>query len=268
MPERAAAGLHFGMQTLTSAERRTLRAQAHALHPVVSIGNHGLTPSVLHEIDVALLAHELIKIRVFSDVRAERNALFERLCNELSAAPVQHLGKVLIIWREAPETEQSERPTRSRRESGARSRETGVRTLANPKARTPSASIQTGKPGAPRTSASKSRSADAAARRRRPSDVISTGAAPGKRRAVSSGKASDGRKRAPATTKGPFEPGKRSPRSGSGAASAAGSGERRRRALGALEGAADTGAPRRRPVPDAARTGSGAKSATRRRRGS
>jgi len=63
------------MPTLSSAERRALRAKAHHLHAVVAIGQHGLTPSVLHEIDVNLIAHELIKIRVFSDARAERAAL-------------------------------------------------------------------------------------------------------------------------------------------------------------------------------------------------
>ena len=50
------------MRTLTPAARRALRAKAHHLRPFVSIGQHGLTPAVLHEIDVNLLAHELIKI--------------------------------------------------------------------------------------------------------------------------------------------------------------------------------------------------------------
>ena len=255
------------MQTLTPAERRTHRGDAHALHPVVSIGHHGLTPAVLHEIDVALLAHELIKIRVFSDVRAERNAFLERICTELSAAPVQHLGKVLIIWRKAPEIEHSAPPMRPRRESGARSRETAARTMTKPGARTAPPGVQTGKPGAPRASASKSRSNDASARRRRPSDVIATGAAPGKRRPVTSGNAPDARKRAPATSKGPFEPGKRSPRSGSDADSSTGSGERRRRRSVDSKGAADIGAARRRPAPAAAKTTSGRKPAVRRRRG-
>jgi len=93
------------MKNLTASERRALRAKAHALHPVVAIGHHGLTPAVLHEIDVALLAHELIKIRVFSDDREERAALNERICSELDAAPVQHIGKLLIVWRPIPPTE-------------------------------------------------------------------------------------------------------------------------------------------------------------------
>ena len=93
------------MRTLTPAERRTFRAKAHHLHPFVSIGQHGLTPAVLHEIDVNLLAHELIKIRVSNDDRGERDALLARICGDLNAAPVQHLGKILTIWRPAPEPE-------------------------------------------------------------------------------------------------------------------------------------------------------------------
>jgi RNA-binding protein len=93
------------MKSLTPPERRALRAKAHHLHPVVAIGQHGLTPAVLHEIDVALLAHELVKIRVFGDVRADREALLERICAEMDAAPVQHLGKVLTLWRPKPPPE-------------------------------------------------------------------------------------------------------------------------------------------------------------------
>ena len=93
------------MKPLTSAERRALRAKAHALNPVVSIGQHGLTPAVLHEIDVALLAHELIKIRVANDDRAARELLYAKICAELDAAPVQHIGKLVVVWRLAPEPE-------------------------------------------------------------------------------------------------------------------------------------------------------------------
>ena len=91
------------MDAITAEQRRALRAKAHHLHPVVAIGAHGLTPSVMHEIDVALKAHELIKIRVFNDVRSERDALLTRICGELECAPVQHLGKLLIVWRRNPE---------------------------------------------------------------------------------------------------------------------------------------------------------------------
>jgi RNA-binding protein len=90
------------MLSLTPAERRDLRAKAQRLHPVVSIGLQGLTPSVLHEIDVNLLAHELIKVRVFSSDRDAREAVLARICAELDAAPVQHIGKLLVVWRPAP----------------------------------------------------------------------------------------------------------------------------------------------------------------------
>ncbi|MDR0771263.1 MAG: YhbY family RNA-binding protein [Burkholderiales bacterium] len=88
--------------TLTPTERRALRAQAHALDPVVMIGQHGLTPAVLREIDHALNAHELIKVRIFNDDRAEREALQFAVCDQLACAPVQHLGKLIVLWRPAP----------------------------------------------------------------------------------------------------------------------------------------------------------------------
>ena len=91
------------MLSLSPIRRRALRADAHPLHPVVAVGHQGLSPSVLHEIDVALLAHELIKVRVFSDDRTEREALLKRICDEIACAPVQHIGKLLVLWRPNPE---------------------------------------------------------------------------------------------------------------------------------------------------------------------
>ena len=110
------------MRTLTPAERRAFRAKAHPLHPFVSIGQHGLTPAVLHEIDVNLLAHELIKIRVFSDDRSARETLLARICDHLDAAPVQHLGKILTLWRPAPEPEPPVAKTREKAAGGASKR--------------------------------------------------------------------------------------------------------------------------------------------------
>ncbi|HEX4883011.1 MAG TPA: YhbY family RNA-binding protein [Casimicrobiaceae bacterium] len=93
------------MDDLTPQQRRALRAKAHHLHAVVSIGQHGLTPQVLHEIDVALTAHGLVKIRVHSDDRDARDAMLADIATQLHAAPVQHLGKLLIVWRERDEDE-------------------------------------------------------------------------------------------------------------------------------------------------------------------
>ena len=87
------------MLKLTPAERSQLRAQAHALDPVVIIGDAGLTPAVMKEIDANLNAHGLIKVRVFGDEREERVTIYETICAELEAAPVQHIGKLLVIYR-------------------------------------------------------------------------------------------------------------------------------------------------------------------------
>src|SRR5690242_7226791 len=106
------------MEALAPARRRTLRAKAHHLHPVVSIGQHGLTPAVLHEIDLNLNAHELIKIRVWNDARAERDAMLAQICETLGAMAVQHLGKLLIVWRPASNEDVS-MPART--QSGAKS---------------------------------------------------------------------------------------------------------------------------------------------------
>jgi RNA-binding protein len=88
---------------LTPAQRRFLRARAHALNPVVMIGQHGLTEEVLREIDQALAHHELIKIRVLDDDRAHRESILHSVCDRISAAPVQHIGKLLVIYRPAEE---------------------------------------------------------------------------------------------------------------------------------------------------------------------
>ena len=84
---------------LTPAERSAFRAEAHALNPVVIIGEAGLTPAVLKEIDASLNAHGLIKIRVFGDDREARIGIYDTICGKLGAAPVQHIGKLLVVYR-------------------------------------------------------------------------------------------------------------------------------------------------------------------------
>jgi putative YhbY family RNA-binding protein len=91
------------MLEISPHERRALRAQAHHLHPVVTIGQHGLTPTVLTEIDLALNAHGLIKVRVFLEDRNERESLLAEIADGLDAAPVQHIGKLFVLWRPQPE---------------------------------------------------------------------------------------------------------------------------------------------------------------------
>ena len=87
------------MIKLTPAERSALRAEAHGLNPVVMIGEAGLTESVVKEISASLDAHGLIKVRVFGDDREARVAMYEQICADLEAAPVQHIGKLLVLYR-------------------------------------------------------------------------------------------------------------------------------------------------------------------------
>lgn len=88
---------------LTPAQRKVHRADAHHLDPVVLIGGDGLTEAVRKEVDAALRSHGLIKVRVFSDDRAERESYLQTLADELDAAPIQHIGKLLVLWRPIPE---------------------------------------------------------------------------------------------------------------------------------------------------------------------
>ncbi len=100
---------------LTPAQRKEKRAEAHGLDPVVAIGHDGLTAGVVREIDLALSAHGLIKIRVFSDDRTARQALLGQLADQLGAAPIQHIGKLLVLWRPAAP---KEKPARDERMAG------------------------------------------------------------------------------------------------------------------------------------------------------
>ena len=105
------------MSSLTSGERRALRARAHHLRPVVKIGDAGLTAALVREIDVNLTSHELIKIRVAEDDRLRRGQILGEICRVLDASPVQHVGKILVIFRPAPKRhgEAAARPLKIRK---------------------------------------------------------------------------------------------------------------------------------------------------------
>ena len=95
------------MLKLTPVERSALRAEAHALKPIVLIGEAGLTEAVMKEIDLGLDSHGLIKVRVFGDDREARIEMYERISAELEAAPVQHIGKLLVLYRPKKEAEKA-----------------------------------------------------------------------------------------------------------------------------------------------------------------
>lgn len=88
---------------LTPRERQALKAQAHKLEPVVSIGGKGLTDAVLAEIDFALKSHELLKVRAGAMDRHERAAAFDAICARTGAEPIQHVGKVFVVYRKREE---------------------------------------------------------------------------------------------------------------------------------------------------------------------
>jgi len=91
------------MIELTPVQRRDLRARAHHLNPVVTVAGNGLTPAVVAEIERSLQAHELIKVKIQGTEREQREALMNELCETLDAAPVQHIGNILVVWRERRE---------------------------------------------------------------------------------------------------------------------------------------------------------------------
>ena len=92
------------MLTLTSKLRRELKALAHNINPVVIIGKVGLSASIINELERGLSSHELIKVKTQIDDRETRKELFEKICQQLDAAPVQQIGKVLVIYRPKSDT--------------------------------------------------------------------------------------------------------------------------------------------------------------------
>jgi putative YhbY family RNA-binding protein len=90
------------MNPLTAKRRSELRAEAHKLHPVVIIGDKGLTDEVIAEIDRSLKAHELIKVRAAGGERDARDIWIESICARLEAHPVQQIGKIFVLYRENP----------------------------------------------------------------------------------------------------------------------------------------------------------------------
>ena len=88
---------------LSPAEKKSLKARAHKLEPMVIVGTKGLTDEVVKEIDAALKAHELIKVRAPGLDRHERGPLLEQILQRTRAQPVQEIGKVFVIYRKNDE---------------------------------------------------------------------------------------------------------------------------------------------------------------------
>ena len=91
------------MSALSPAQRRELKGRAHSLSPVVLIGGDALTQPVLDEIELALTAHELIKVRAAESGREQRAQMIAQICERTGAQPVQVIGKMLVVYRRKPE---------------------------------------------------------------------------------------------------------------------------------------------------------------------
>ena len=161
------------MTTLSPAQRKDLKGRAHHLDPLVIIGDKGLAPTVLAEIDRALRTHELIKIRVTGDDRDQRGEIMAEICRESQAQPVQIIGKLLIVYRERS-LEESESMARfnlerknrlsakrraadaakARQDVALRERSSPSTRAARPAYKTDTARPITARPGAPRDASS------------------------------------------------------------------------------------------------------------------
>jgi RNA-binding protein len=100
------------MTLLDAIQRKQLKARAHSLHPILQLGDKGLTDAVVAEIGRALGTHELIKIRAASLNRDEREVALASICERTDAQPIQHIGKILVLYRQKPlrESEPGPRP--------------------------------------------------------------------------------------------------------------------------------------------------------------
>jgi RNA-binding protein len=87
---------------LTARERIHLKGRGHALQPIVQVGHGGLSDAVVVELERALTAHELIKVKINGD-REARREMVDAICARTNAVAVQQVGKVLLLWRPAPD---------------------------------------------------------------------------------------------------------------------------------------------------------------------
>ena len=87
--------------SLTIPQIKHLEALAHHRKPVVTVGAAGVTGPVLAEVRIALKAHELVKIKLPAVERAERDAMLVQICRDTGAEPVQHIGRMGVIYRRA-----------------------------------------------------------------------------------------------------------------------------------------------------------------------
>ena len=84
--------------SLSNNQTRHLRSLAHHLKPVVRVGQHGIRDSVLEEVNIALDAHELIKVKLVAE-KAERTGMIEAITAATESVLVQHIGQIAVLFR-------------------------------------------------------------------------------------------------------------------------------------------------------------------------
>ena len=89
--------------TLTAAQTRFLRGQAHDLKALLQIGNKGVTPAFIAELDAVLEQHELVKVKVAGEDRDARDAMIDDLADKADAALVQRIGHTAVLYRPSKE---------------------------------------------------------------------------------------------------------------------------------------------------------------------
>ncbi|PPD20266.1 MAG: ribosome assembly RNA-binding protein YhbY [Methylomonas sp.] len=93
---------------MNPVEKKALKAQAHSLNPVVMVGQAGLTPTVINEVNIALDAHELIKVKIRAE-REERKIIALQICQEAQCELIQSIGQIIVLFRNNP----AKKPQRS-----------------------------------------------------------------------------------------------------------------------------------------------------------
>ena len=88
---------------LTESQKKYLRGRGHQLKPIITVGNAGLSESVLAEFETTLAHHELIKVKVRSGDRDVRDEIIKQLCDNQSAILVQRIGNIALLYRANPD---------------------------------------------------------------------------------------------------------------------------------------------------------------------
>ena len=87
---------------LDNATIKRLKGIGHDLKPIVMIGNNGVTPAIIEEIDRALSDHELIKVKLPAGSKHGRDVVSTELATTANAALIHTIGRMALLLRENP----------------------------------------------------------------------------------------------------------------------------------------------------------------------